>query len=190
MRWAGGERHLRTHPWVCRATARPSARLVALAALLTLAPALGACAPAPAPVPAQQTAEPSTRPSMSPSAQPSAPASPPGGASATATATPTTMAPVAPLVASASWVTRSGVRAAKVVPTEAGRATTVDADAVWAQLVARMPAVDSPGMRDQLVCHVHFARGKTAWFLEPARPAVGYAAVSYTHLTLPTKRIV
>ena len=176
MRWAGGERHLRTHPWVCRATARPSARLVALAALLTLAPALGACAPAPAPVPAQQTAEPSTRPSMSPSAQPSAPASPPGGASATATATPTTMAPVAPLVASASWVTRSGVRAAKVVPTEAGRATTVDADAVWAQLVARMPAVDSPGMRDQLVCHVHFARGKTAWFLEPARPAVGYAA--------------
>ncbi len=180
MRWAGSERHLRTHPWVCRATARPSARLVALAALLTLGPALGACAPTPAPVPTQQTVEPSTRPSEAPSAQPAAPTSTPGSPSAAATtiatATPTTTAPAAPLVASASWVTRSGVRAAKVVPTEAGRATTVDADAVWAQLVARMPAVDSPGMRDQLVCHVHFARGKTAWFLEPARPAVGYAA--------------
>jgi len=99
--------------------------------------------------------------------------------SATVTTPPTAVtSPTSgpPLVASARWLTRAGVEAVEVVPTDAGRAPTVDADAVWAQLVAKLPGVDTPGMRDQLVCHVHFAPGKTAWFLEPARPAVGYAA--------------
>ena len=31
-------------------------------------------------------------------------------------------------------------------------------------------------MHDQLVCHVEFASTKGAWYLEPARPDVGYAA--------------
>lgn len=80
------------------------------------------------------------------------------------------------LVADAAWTTRSGVRSLRVTPTPAGRAPGADAAVVWAQLLARQPDADTPGMRDQLTCHVRFASAKAAWYLEPARPAVGYAA--------------
>jgi len=79
-------------------------------------------------------------------------------------------------VASATWVSRSGVRSLRVVPTAAGRTAAVDAAQLWAQVLALRPDADTPGMQDQLSCHVRFAPAKTAWFLEPARPAVGYAA--------------
>ena len=49
------------------------------------------------------------------------------------------------------------------------------ADEAWRRVVAAVPAADSPGMRHQFVCHVQFAASKDAWYLEPARPDVGYA---------------
>ncbi len=80
------------------------------------------------------------------------------------------------LVESADWVTRNGERALRVEPTWAARGWFLGGAAVWQQVVAAAPAADTPGMADQLVCHVQFAPDKTAWFLEPRRPAVGYAA--------------
>lgn len=180
MGWADGERHLRTHGAVCRVAAPPSAPLIVAGLALTLSLLLGACTDetgrggAPSTGPAGQASTPSTtRTAVEPSASspPSVSSSARPSTSSTASTTPT-----AALVASATWVTRSGVRAAKVVPTAAGRVPRADPEAVWAQVVAILPGVDTPGMRDQLVCHVTFAPDKSAWFLEPARPAVGYAA--------------
>lgn len=79
-------------------------------------------------------------------------------------------------VGSASWVTRSGERSLRVQPTVGARGWSDGGQEVFAELVALVPEADSPGMRDQLVCHVVFAPSKPAWFLEPRRPAVGYAA--------------
>mgnify|MGYP003374514971 CR=1 FL=1 len=80
------------------------------------------------------------------------------------------------LIASAVWRDRAGVRSLQVTPTWVARGWAGGGDAVWAALRATRPDADTPGMRDQLVCHVQFAPGKPSWFLEPARPAVGYAA--------------
>lgn len=82
----------------------------------------------------------------------------------------------AALVASATWVTRSGVRSLAVVPSAAGRTPDADAAQLWSEVLRLRPDADTPGMRDQLICHLRFAPAKAAWFLEPARPAVGYAA--------------
>ncbi len=79
------------------------------------------------------------------------------------------------LVEATTWVRRGAVRSLRVTPTWAARGPA-GGDAVWVQLRAARPEADTPGMRDQLVCHVNFAVGKPEWFLEPARPAVGYAA--------------
>ena len=169
MRWAGGERHLRTHrPW-----RRVAARIAAVAVMAGVAIGLGwalrTFSPAPHPDGLPSGGPTSFRPSTS--ARLTVPTQP-------VTTQPAATSPIAgpSLVSSARWLTRAGIEAVEVVPTVDGRAPSVDADAVWAQLVAKLPGVDTPGMRDQLVCHVHFAPGKTAWFLEPARPAVGYAA--------------
>lgn len=71
---------------------------------------------------------------------------------------------------------RAGERTLVVIPTPAGRSDLSYAGgaALWDQLVARVPDADSPGMRDQLICHVVFASSKAAWYLEPRRPAVGW----------------
>jgi hypothetical protein len=73
-------------------------------------------------------------------------------------------------------VTRSGVRGLKIVPTTAARTAGVDPEAVWQAVLRVQPDANTPGMRDQLVCHVEFAAAKSAWYLEPARPDVGYAS--------------
>ncbi len=80
------------------------------------------------------------------------------------------------LITSAVWRDRAGVRSLRVTPTWVTRGWSGGADAVWAALRATRPDADTPGMREQLACHVQFAPMKPAWFLEPARPAVGYAA--------------
>ncbi|MBK8732744.1 MAG: DUF2599 domain-containing protein [Actinomycetales bacterium] len=113
-----------------------------------------------------------------PTTQATGQASSSAGKSATASSGRTTAAPsTGPrLITSAAWVTRSGARALKVVPTTAGRAVGVDPEAVWQAVLRLRPDADSPGIHDQLVCHVVFAASKSAWYLEPARPDVGYAA--------------
>lgn len=102
--------------------------------------------------------------------------------SPTPTPAPTSASPDAaarwpmPLVEDASWVTRDGTRALKVTPTQALRDETDPAayDEAWRRVVRAVPQADTPGMRDQFVCHATFASAKQGWYLEPARPAVGY----------------
>ena len=80
------------------------------------------------------------------------------------------------LVADARWVERDGVNALEVTPAERLRGET-DArvfDEAWRRVVTAVPDADTPGMRDQFLCHASFAAEKEGWFLEPSRPAVGY----------------
>ncbi|MGK8524124.1 DUF2599 domain-containing protein [Nocardia asteroides] len=69
-----------------------------------------------------------------------------------------------------------------VVPTPAGRQTTYPGsdERAWREVVDRSADADTPGMRDQFLCHWAWARlvqpDKPSWNLEPWRPAVGYPA--------------
>lgn len=80
------------------------------------------------------------------------------------------------LVDDATWVTREGERALVISPSRLLRESHCDQvyDEAWRRVVAAVPEADTPGMRDQFVCHAAFASTKGAWYLEPARPAVGY----------------
>ena len=159
---AVSERYLRTHP------RRRFAAALLTAYLLVLA--LAGCTVATVPSPNSSEPATSTVPlAITPAASQPSPSDTPTSTPPIPPATPAT------LVKSATWVTRAGVRSLRVVPTDAARAAGVDGDAVWAAVVAVRPDADRPGMRDQLVCHVSSAPGKAAWYLEPARPAVGYA---------------
>lgn len=80
------------------------------------------------------------------------------------------------LVDNARWVERDGERALQVTPsTRLRESTDVDEfEEAWRRVVRAIPRADTPGMRDQFVCHAAFASDKEAWYLEPKRPAVGY----------------
>lgn len=80
------------------------------------------------------------------------------------------------------WTTVGNLPSLRVYPTAAGRQASVgfvDPDAAWAQVVALRPDADTPGMREQFVCHLRFAEiaepGKVSWNLEPWRPVVNAA---------------
>jgi uncharacterized protein DUF2599 len=82
------------------------------------------------------------------------------------------------------WTTVGDRPSLRVYPTAAGRQASVgfvDPDAAWAQVVAMRPDADTPGMRDQFVCHLRFAEiaepGKSSWNLEPWRPVVNAASM-------------
>lgn len=81
------------------------------------------------------------------------------------------------LVDNAAWVTRDGETALVVSPSQLLRdsGSTAVFDEAWRRVVVAIPEADTPGMRDQFVCHAVFAPTKNAWYLEPARPAVGFA---------------
>lgn len=80
------------------------------------------------------------------------------------------------LVDDARWVEREGERALEVSPADRLREASDQAvyEEAWRRVVRAVPEADSPGMRDQFLCHAAFASTKDAWYLEPARPAVGY----------------
>ncbi|WP_228001772.1 DUF2599 domain-containing protein [Nocardia australiensis] len=69
-----------------------------------------------------------------------------------------------------------------VFPTEAGRQTTFPGsdERAWQEVLGQSADADSPGMRDQFICHWDWARlvspNKPSWNLEPWRPAVGHQA--------------
>ncbi|WP_067820892.1 DUF2599 domain-containing protein [Nocardia inohanensis] len=69
-----------------------------------------------------------------------------------------------------------------VYPTQAGRADVYPTagERAWQEVLSQSPEADTPGMRDQFICHWEWARvvqpNKTSWNLEPWRPAVGYQA--------------
>lgn len=78
----------------------------------------------------------------------------------------------------ARWVQRGDEKSLRIEPADSVRmwSTSAAQQALWTEVLNTVPEADSPGMRDQFVCHVAFAATKEAWFLEPARPDVGYPA--------------
>jgi hypothetical protein len=90
--------------------------------------------------------------------------------------------PGAPLIDHVLWTSTDRGRQLRVFPTEAGRRDFFPAagDRAWAEVVADAPGANTPGMRDQFLCHWNFARlvmpDKPSWNLEPWRPDVGYDA--------------
>lgn len=81
-------------------------------------------------------------------------------------------------VQDAAWGDREGGDSLAVTPTDwARRAGQAGVDVVWAGLVADDPALDTPTMHDQLVCHALGAPDKATWNLEPWRPDVGLLQV-------------
>jgi hypothetical protein len=70
-----------------------------------------------------------------------------------------------------------------VYPTASGRAAArqlgsagPDAEEAWSEVLALAPDADTPGMREQFLCHWELAEvlqpGKASWNLEPWRPVV------------------
>lgn len=77
------------------------------------------------------------------------------------------------VVASTSWGEREGGRSLAVTPTDWGRVSGATGSVfAWADLLAADPTADTPGMEEQLQCHLLGAREKATWNLEPWRPAV------------------
>ena len=80
------------------------------------------------------------------------------------------------------WVSFGSGSSLRVYPTAYARAAAVQIGAevagerAWGEVLAQAPDADTPGMRDQFLCHwsyAEFARpGKTSWNLEPWRPVV------------------
>jgi hypothetical protein len=89
---------------------------------------------------------------------------------------------VPPYIARTEWVHWGDLSSLRVYPTAAGRAeaaqlgTTAQGDEAWAEVVSSAPDADTPGMREQFLCHWQLAEfaepGKTSWNLEPWRPTV------------------
>ena len=90
--------------------------------------------------------------------------------------------PGPPYVARIAWAKWGDLSSLRVYPTESARLastepdTTAQADEAWAEVLQLSPDADSPGMRDQFMCHWQYAElaqpGKTSWNLEPWRPQV------------------
>jgi len=80
------------------------------------------------------------------------------------------------------WVSYDGRPSLRVYPTPSARSAALRLDTdgageqAWREVLASAPDADTPGMRDQFLCHwsyAEFARpGKTSWNLEPWRPVV------------------
>ncbi|WP_327139115.1 DUF2599 domain-containing protein [Nocardia sp. NBC_01327] len=84
------------------------------------------------------------------------------------------------LIDRTEWTDAQDGRRLLVYPTDAGRQDTFPTagERAWQEVLVDAPDADSPGMRDQFMCHWDFARivapNKPSWNLEPWRPAVGY----------------
>jgi len=88
----------------------------------------------------------------------------------------------APYVDHTQWVTYEDGTSLRVYPTDTGRTeagepgTLRRGEHAWSEVVNRHPDADTPGMREQFLCHWQFAEfiqpGKTSWNLEPWRPVV------------------
>ena len=88
----------------------------------------------------------------------------------------------ADLVDHTQWVSYGGLSSLRVFPTPAARAAATGPDAAaagvqaWREVLALTPDADTPGMRDQFLCHWNYAElarpGKASWNLEPWRPVV------------------
>jgi Protein of unknown function (DUF2599) len=94
-----------------------------------------------------------------------------------------------PFVDHTEWVHWGDMSSLRVYPTSSGRSEAAQVgdgknaagDEAWGEVLAAAPEADTPGMRDQFICHWQFAEfaqpGKTSWNLEPWRPVVDAAAM-------------
>jgi hypothetical protein len=93
-------------------------------------------------------------------------------------------APAPPYIDHTQWVQVGGLSSLRIYPTAAGRLASTDfvkPDEAWSEVLAMSPDADTPGMRQQFVCHWDFAEaadpGKPSWNLEPWRPVVDDATM-------------
>lgn len=93
-----------------------------------------------------------------------------------------------PFVDHTQWVQWAGQSSLRVYPTPAARAATrqlgsgsTDGAEAWSEVLAQAPEANTPGMREQFICHWQLAEmaqpGKTSWNLEPWRPVVDPATM-------------
>ncbi|GFG52646.1 hypothetical protein CQY20_01340 [Mycolicibacterium agri] len=102
-----------------------------------------------------------------------------------------TTVPGPPYVAHAEWAKWGDLSSLRVYPTDSARAastqpgTTAQADQMWAEVLTVSPDADIAGMREQFMCHWHYAElaypGKESWNLEPWRPEVSWDEMLASH---------
>ena len=94
-----------------------------------------------------------------------------------------------PFVDHAEWAQRNHLASLRVYPTASGRAAArqlgsagPDANEAWSEVLALAPDANTPGMREQFLCHWDLAEvaepGKASWNLEPWRPVVDAATMA------------
>ncbi len=104
------------------------------------------------------------------------------------TGTPTAAQPdTALLVDHTEWAYRGDLPSLRVYLTPVGRAVAGrldgggQGDTAWREVLAGAPDADTPGMREQFLCHWQYAEfaepGKASWNLEPWRPVVDEATM-------------
>lgn len=99
--------------------------------------------------------------------------------------------PGPPYVVHTEWAKWGDLSSLRVYPTDSARlastqlGTTAQADEAWAEVLTLSPDADIPGMREQFMCHWHYAEfaypGKTSWNLEPWRPEVSVDEMAAAH---------
>lgn len=97
------------------------------------------------------------------------------------------LAATAPFVDHTEWAQWAGLPSLRVYPTPSGRVAAGDTgtgpqgDEAWAEVLVLAPDADTPGMREQFICHWDWAEfaqpGKTSWNLEPWRAVVDDVAM-------------
>ena len=98
--------------------------------------------------------------------------------------------PGPPYIDHVQWAKWGDMSSLRVYPTQSGRraslvATTSAADEAWAEVLTLSPDADTPGMRDQFMCHWELAElaepGKVSWNLEPWRNKVSDEEMVESH---------
>ncbi|WP_226995665.1 DUF2599 domain-containing protein [Gordonia phthalatica] len=83
-----------------------------------------------------------------------------------------------PYIESATWVETEVGPSLQIAPTPNGRqvSSPTAGDEAWAEVLKLDPSADTPGMKDQFLCHWTYARlvqpNKPTWNIEPDRPVV------------------
>lgn len=90
--------------------------------------------------------------------------------------------PAPPYVDHVQWAKWGDLSSLRVYPTPAARKVSLDpntdaqAAEAWTEVLTASPDADMPGMKEQFLCHWHYAElfepGKTSWNLEPWRNEV------------------
>lgn len=83
-----------------------------------------------------------------------------------------------PYIKSATWVQTEVGPSLQIAPTQNGRdvSSPTAGEEAWSEVLKLDPSADTPGMKEQFMCHWTFARlvqpNKPTWNIEPDRPVV------------------